>query len=232
MSQTGKHQKCPWKSGKETKCGGKCEQRPCAVSHMNEQPHMTYPPLLWILFFWAARRYFQPQQTAPWLIHDGGRGWIKYSSHAQTHTNVYTSVLYSRQSFWFQQWKNINAERKTKQKKSHHRLLWVEEEKGRGLSLEEESRGKILLWKSITVHTGSMCVCMSVYVCVCVHVSRVAVADGRKMTPEFDRRETGQAITHWNTQTHTSWKCKWRFCILPRLHSVIVLSLFERPKDS
>lgn len=32
----------------------------CAVSHMDEQPRMTYPQLLWVLFFWVARRYFQP----------------------------------------------------------------------------------------------------------------------------------------------------------------------------
>lgn len=36
-----------------------------------------------------------------------------------------------------------------------------------------------------------------------VCVSRVAVADGRKIKPEFDSRETGQAMTHSNTHTHT-----------------------------
>lgn len=59
--------------------------RPCAMSHMNEQQHMTYPQLQWILFFWVARCYFQPRQTAPWLIHDGGRGWIKYSYRTHKH---------------------------------------------------------------------------------------------------------------------------------------------------
>lgn len=29
----------------------KCASRPCAVSHMNEQQHMTYPQILWIFVF-------------------------------------------------------------------------------------------------------------------------------------------------------------------------------------
>lgn len=44
-------------------------------------------------------------------------------------------------------------------------------------------------------------VCVHVCACACVHVSWVAAADGRKTTPESDRRETGQAITHSNTHT-------------------------------
>ncbi len=80
----------------------KCERRPCAVSHMNEQQHMTYPQLLWMLFFWVARRYFQLQQTAPWLIHDRGRGWIKYSFLTHKHTpNAYSWISYLRLSCIF-----------------------------------------------------------------------------------------------------------------------------------
>lgn len=60
------------------------EETMCCA-HMNEQQHMTYPQLLWILFFWVARRYLQPKLTALWLIHDGGRGWIKYSYCTHKH---------------------------------------------------------------------------------------------------------------------------------------------------
>lgn len=40
-------------------------------------------------------------------------------------------------------------------------------------------------------------------ICVCLCVSRVAVADGRKTKPEFDSRQIGQTITHSNTHAHT-----------------------------
>ena len=102
-----KHQK--WVLNQHRRTWGKekwreenCASRPCAVSHMNEQQHMTYPQILWILFFWVARRYFQPKQTAPWLIHDRGRGWIKYSYLTHKHTaNAYSFVSYSRQKDCF-----------------------------------------------------------------------------------------------------------------------------------
>ena len=102
-----KHQKSPspstyWRQtwGKVWR-EGKCERRPCAVSHMNEQQHMTYPQILRILFFWVARRYFQPKQTAPWLIHDGRRGWIKYSYLTHKHTKcIFLNFIFKGKS-WF-----------------------------------------------------------------------------------------------------------------------------------
>lgn len=149
-----------------------------------------------------------------------------------SHTHKYTQIECIHFHFIFQTklvvptaQKKINAVQKTK--RTNH---IIDCSKGRGQDFDWKRRAEgRFCYERVLQSIQAQCVCVRecVHVCVCMSVG-VAVADGRKMTPEFDRRETGQAITHWNTQTHKSWKSKWGFYILPRLHSVKALSVFTR----
>lgn len=152
LNQRGQWRK--WKHCREEEIG-----RVCVLCH-SWTSCSAYPHLLYILFFWVARLYFQPKQTAPWLIHDRGAG---HNKKFMTYTKMCTRCIswnsYCRWGFFC--WSSLTNSRKNK-------------------------RREVLNWPSIINDTAC--------------VSRVAAADGRKMTPRLNGQDKAKES---HTQTHT-----------------------------